>query len=144
MLQADRFQKFLILGIALVAVYFTAQLVKEFFSYFPLKSKASASILQWEVEEIEGQFSLKATYSFEAKEKNWKNSFRLSKPYYWNEPAAISALKRLAKDDWSAWYSPKDPSSSALEKNFPSGLLFRTVICYALLIYFLLLKININ
>ena len=89
---------------------------------------------------MKGKFALKAVYSFETQKKIWKGAYRLGPPYYWNEPAAASALKGKAKEAWSAWYNPKNPAQSALEKAFPSGLCFRTLVCYALLIYFFLLR----
>ena len=140
MLMTRRFQFALVLGAALITLYFTFNLSKELFSYLPLKAQAQARISQWEVEDVKGKFALKAVYSFEVKEKTWNGSTRFRPPYFWNEPAAIAALKAKAKESLSAWYDPQNPSRSALEKAFPSGLLFRTVICYGVLIYFLLLR----
>ena len=144
MLSARRFQLLMVSGIAMISLYFSYQLIKEFLAYFPLQSRVPVRVFQWEIEDIQGKFSLKASYTFEVKGKIWESSFRLLKPYYWNELAAIAGLKRLAKEEWSAWYDPTNPATSALEKSFPSGLLFRTVICFGVLIYFFVAKFNIN
>jgi hypothetical protein len=140
MLSMRRFQLLLLSGVVLLALYFSYQSSKELYAYLPLQAKAPARVLQWEIEDVKGKFALQAAYSFEAQGKIWENSFRLLKPYYWNEPAAISSMKRLAKEEWSAWYDPKNPDHSALEKSLPIGLLFRTMICYGVLIYFFYLQ----
>ena len=140
MLSARNLQLFLISAVVLITVYFTFRLSKELFSYLPLKAQSSARVSQWEIEEIKGKFALKAAYTFEAEGAVWKNSTRFRPPYFWNEPSAITALKGKAKESWSAWYDPKNPAHSSLEKNFPAGLLFRTSVCYCVFIYFLLMK----
>ncbi len=141
MLTARRFQTVLIAGAALVTLYFTFLLLKEMFDFFPLKAAASAHISQWEVEEVKGKFALRGVYVFQVQGKNWQGSSRLLPPYYWNEPSALAALKVKAKESWTVWYNPNHPDHSALQKSFPSGLLFRTLVCYSVLIYFFVMKL---
>ena len=140
MLAARRFPLILIFCVLLVALYFSYQATREIFTYTSLQAQAPVRILQWEVEEIQEKFALKALYSFEAGGETWKGSSRLLKPYYWNEPAAVSALKRRAKEEWTVWYQPQNPGISALEKQFPTSLFIRTCVCYLVLIYLFSLK----
>lgn len=127
------------LGTGSLALFFSLQLVTTCYHYFDLKNQAKAHISQWETVEIKERFVLKANYTFSAKEKTWQASSILNSPYYLNEPAALTALKIKAKENWVVWYSPKNPSRSSLEKQFPLGLAIKTSICFGVLIYFLYL-----
>jgi len=121
---------------ALVAVYFSIHLSKELFSYLSLTNQAPAKVSQWEIENVKENFALKATYSLNVDDRRYVGSYRFSPPYFWNEPAALTALNVKAKEKWLVWYDPSCPERSALEKSFPYSLLIRTLVCYAVLIYF--------
>jgi hypothetical protein len=132
-------------GLGVIALYFSLHLGYESFQYFTLSKQSKAQISQWEIFPIKDHFAIKANYGFEAQEKIWNDSFTLNPPYYLNEQAALSSLKGMAKENWQAWYNPKNPTHSALERAFPLGLLIRTLICYGILIYFLYLyKVTIR
>lgn len=138
-----RFQKILLLGTALIASPLTYQTVKEFLTYFSLTERAFAQILQWEVEEVSDRFALRGIYTFSYQGNTWKGTSLLPPPYFLNEPAAISALKERAKQSSTAWYNPNNPSLSSLTHIFPTSLFLRTVTCYAVLFYFLLVRIRL-
>jgi hypothetical protein len=140
MISPTRLQTALLAGIGLIVLYFSVQLSSQLFVYLSLRERTPVRIERWEVEEVKGNFALAAHYSFVADNKTFSGACRLRPPYYWNEAAAIAALKNRAKEGWTAWYDPSNPSRSSLEKGFPSGLLIRTLICYGVLIYFLLFK----
>src|SRR3990167_6430839 len=125
----------LIFGLA-ISGYFSFLLVETLFEYYPLKKQAETRISRWEIKEMEGSFALKAFYSFETQGKIWNGTTLLSKPWYLNEPSALLALKGKAKEEWLAWFNPKNPEHSSLEKVFPIGLLVRVLICYGVFIYF--------
>lgn len=144
MLTLKKIQVLSICALVAIALYFSVCLGRSCLGYFPLRAQAQAQVVRWEVLEEDDQFSLKADYTFRAQEKNWQGSAVLGGPPYLNEIAALSALKVKAKQPWSAWYNPKNPSFSALEKSFPAGLLVRTLIVYGVLIYFFYLKRKSN
>lgn len=131
---------FFFLGLGAITLHFSIRLGVDCLHYFSLKKGARAEIVQWEIMELKNRFALKADYTFKSQEKSWRGSFTLNPPHYLNEMAALSALKERAKESWTAWHNPKNPQVSALEKSFPTALLIRTVICYGVLTYFLLLK----
>ncbi len=136
MLTPQRFQMILFGAVGLIACYFTFQAGSKIFTYLSLREQAPAQILQWEVEEVDGKYALKAVYSFDGN----RGEYRFNPPYYWNEPSAVAALKAKAKESLSAWYNPDNPSQSALERAFPRGLVFRLLICYGVLLYFFVLR----
>ena len=131
-----RIQLFFVLGVSCMALHFTVMFGFEMANFLRLKNRANAQITQWEIVSVKDRFALKAEYEFNAQEKSCQSSFTLNPPYFLNEMAALGALKELAKNDWGVWYHPKTPQQSALQKSFPTGLLFRTLICYGVLIYF--------
>jgi len=110
---------------ALIAVYFSIHLSKELFSYLSLKNQVPAKVSQWEIENVKENFALKATYSLNVGDRGYVGSYRFPPPYFWNEPAALTALSIKAKEKWLVWYDPSSPDRSALEKIFPVGLLCR-------------------
>lgn len=133
-------QVLLFIGIALVAFYFSVLLGKTFLSYFFLSSQTKAHVFQWEVLEINDKYPIKASYSFEVDGKMVKNSFIFPKPWSWNQASALALVRERAQQSWMVWYNPNNPECSALEKRFPYNLFFRSLICYAVLVYFYLFR----
>lgn len=121
-------------------LYFSSSFFWELWKTFPLQGRAEAKIVKWEVEEREGKYALTAHYLYEVQGKIWKSRATLSGPFYESEWAAIAALKEKARAPWRAWYEPRNPSHSALEKSFPLGGLVKTLICAAVFLYFYFLR----
>lgn len=124
------------LGVIAITLHFSIQLGLACTDYFSLQKEVKARIVQWETVPVKGRFALLAKYEFENKEKICQGSYTFEPPHYLNEAAAVEALKRMAKENWTAWYDPKNVVHSALEKSFPRGLAVRTAICYGVLVYF--------
>ncbi len=135
-----RIQLFFLIGISAIALYFSVLSGIDLVRYLSLKSSSSARISQWQIIPLGDKYGLKAKYWFEFKDKNWRGSYTLAPPYYLNEKAALYALKEKAKEPWRVWYNPNHPHFSVLEKKFPGGILFRTTICFGVLLYFLFFK----
>lgn len=145
MLTPKRFYQFLLLAAGGLTLYFIVLFGVSFFHYFSLQDQAQARISRWEVVELkEDRFGIKADYSFQAQNKDWKGTYLLKNPYYLNEFAALSDLKKMAKQDWTVWFNPSNIQESALEKSFPFSLLIKSLICCALLVYFLFVKTKIQ
>jgi hypothetical protein len=123
---------------SLSAGYFSIRSAGALFDFIMLKERAEAHITRWEIKETKGKFPLKGYYSFEAKGHVWKGVTLLTEPWYLNEASAVSALQEKAKQKWTVWYCSNNPSQSSLEKEFPSGLVVRTLVCYGVFAYFIL------
>ncbi len=130
---------FLILLGAVVSGYFSYHSAASLLTYFHLASQTEARIVRWEVNEIEGKFALKAMYLFEAQNKVCSGASTLAKPWHLNEASAIAALKEKARLKWIVWFNPDNPAQSSLEKEFPAGLMVRTLLCYFVLVYFIVI-----
>ncbi|HSX37721.1 MAG TPA: hypothetical protein VLE95_02695 [Chlamydiales bacterium] len=134
----------LLLSGGLIAGYFSLKSASSCFDFFTFKQSAPARILKWEINEVKGKFPIQASYVFEFGGKMWHGKARLSKPWHLNEAAARAFLQKIAKREWVVWFNPDHPQKSGLEKLFPTGLLVRTFICYAVLVYFTFLFIRFS
>lgn len=130
---------FLILLGAAVSVYFSCRLAAPLLSYCHLTSQSEARIVRWEVNEIEGKFALKASYVFDAQGIVYSGASTLKRPWHLNEASAVAALKEKARLKWIVWFDPSKPTQSALEKEFPAGLMIRTLLSYSVLVYFIII-----
>lgn len=133
----------LLIGVsALLSLYFWGVSARVFLSNRALSAQLPARVIQWEVEEIgTDRYAVAAHYTFEIAEKVYRGNTLFSQPAYPNPASAITALKEQAsKSDWTAWYSPSNPTKSTLEKFFPQGLLFRAIVSSAVLLYFVLFR----
>ncbi len=139
MLQQNVFFLFLLgLGV-LVCTYFSIETATSLSHYFALKASAPAHILRWEIKEVKGKFPITAHYSFQTQDTIWQGASTLSKPWHLNEMAAATAVKTKAKEKLNVFFSPQNPLKSGLEKIFPTNLMIRTILCYAVLGYFFIL-----
>lgn len=136
MLQKLLFPLFLVLVGAASSVYFSYRMSEALFSYFSLTQQAEARIARWEVKEVQGKFIVNAVYSFGSGDSSWMGSSIVDRSWYLNETSAIEDLREKANRQWLVWFSPSDPSRSSIEKSFPKGLLFRTMICYIVFVWF--------
>lgn len=137
-MSVQRIRLFFFLGILAITLNFSILFARDCCRYFSLNTESAARITQWEITPKKGRFALKAEYVFEAQGKTWQGSSILNPPYYLNEGAAFTALKRRAKEPWAAVFQEKNPAVSSLENEFPKNLLFRSLISLGVLVYFLL------
>lgn len=138
MLQKLLFPLFLVLLGAVSSIYFSYRLSEDLFFYCSLTKQAEAHISRWEVKEVQGKFIVRAAYSFELENSLRTGSSAVDGAWYLNEAAAVGDLREKANRQWLVWFDPSSPSISSIEKSFPKGLLFRTVVCYAVFVWFVI------
>lgn len=122
-----------------MALYFSYRALLALIFYGSLSSGAFARISSWQVEEVSGKFPICANFSFDFREKSYNGRWVFSEPLHLNEPSAVGAIKEMARQSWVVFFSPNNPSQSALEREFPKGLCLRAFLCYAVLAYFVFL-----
>lgn len=130
----NRVQLLFFLGVLAITLHFSTLSIKEILQYASLNNHAPAQIKQWETIPLKNKFAIKADFSFIVDGKAWPGSYTFPEPYYLNEWAALSELKKKAKESWIAHY--RAPHQAVLEKTFPASTAVKTVICYAVLLYF--------
>ena len=129
---------------ALLAIFFSWRLLDALFSYKALIEGAEPAIRSWEIKQMGEKFALQANYTFQAGGSHYQGMTLLSKPWYLNESAAVEALQKEVKKNWSVWFNPADPKESTLEKQFPTLLLGRMFLCYSLSIYFFIYFVRLK
>lgn len=132
-----KFFSFLILLGLSVSGYFSIQTLRAIYKYYSLAEQAEARIFRWEIHEKHGKFPITAFYSFKVQDKMWTGETQLTEPLHLNETSATLALRSISKQPWTVWFRSKNPKSSSIEHIFPTGLLFRTFLGYAVTCYFI-------
>ncbi len=134
MFNSRHIQLFFLVCIGVIASYFTVRTGLEINKYFNLTDRAPAKITQWELEEKGGRWAVRAFFPLQG--NIGTGNTLLSDRVYLNEEAAFSELQELAKQKWSVWFNPKNPSFASLERVFPASLLIRTLMAWSVLLYF--------
>jgi hypothetical protein len=125
-----------------IVCYFSFLFANNFWDYFSLSQQGKATVFQWEIIQKGEKYPIQASYSFSVGKQKYKNSFIFKKPWSWNELSALALLKEKAKKEWTVFYNPNNPSQSSLENSFPYSILFRTLICYTVFVYFILFRMK--
>jgi len=127
-----------------ISLFFAFRSLFSLNDYFNLRVQTPAKVSQWEIEEIGNRWAVRAIYSAEYQGKVWSGATLLKDHLYLNEEIAFRALQDLSKKNWSAWINPSNPANSSLERTFPLNLLIRTLVSFAVLIYFYIFRRWIN
>jgi hypothetical protein len=132
--------KWLLLFLGIAPCYFTFSVLTSFVAYSKLKALAPVQITEWRVvQKGSSSFAIEAAYTFEAKGKAFQGKTLFAKPYHLNLPSAERQVKEFSTRSWSVWYSPTDPSFSALERNLPVKKIVYAVMALGVFGYFLAL-----
>src|SRR4051812_20762139 len=126
MFSTRRFELFFLLSTSLIALFFLFRLTCGLYGYWSLRDQIPAKISQWELEEIGDRWAIRAIYSINVQGVYLKKATLFANDRFVNKEVAIRELELMAKKNWKAWYNPKNPSQSSLEKKFPFNLLIRT------------------
>lgn len=130
------FYRWIVLIVIGVALFFSCRFALAWAGYSALSGKAEGQVMEWEVLDRGARSAVRAKYSFEVGGKRYVGGYTFARDY-WNEGVAAGALVELSKRAGTVFYDPKAPDCSALEREFPLGLLVRTTVCYVILGYFL-------
>lgn len=124
------------------ALWFSSRAVKSLWDYSRLDSGAIAHIEEWGVEAVSSSdFAIEAKYSFTTKKGTpYAGKTIFQKPYYLNEPSALSAIKDLKKQSWTVCYNSRDPSISSLQKIFPFQACIQAFLSLAVSVYFFIIR----
>jgi hypothetical protein len=127
----------LFIFLAMPTLWFCAKAGYELICYARLSSHTKARVVSWEVEELSlSKLYLKCSYTFEVNGTLHEGKTRFMQPEFLNRPSAEQALTTFSSYSWSAWYAPKNPSFSSLQKLFPYKNSFSALISLGVLLYF--------
>jgi hypothetical protein len=129
----------LLLIIVLCALWFIVKAGMGIYRYTQLTMQVPVVIERWEIKEIKSdQFEVRAYYSFKYQGREYQGSGRIG-DLYPNPWAASHAKEQFYRGSWRAWFNPKHPDHSLLEKKFPLKRMLSAVILVGLFIYFFIL-----
>lgn len=128
----------LIATIALAVLWFSGKFLYSYYQYSTLTAKAPVESIAWSVEGLtDEKYVLKARYTFRVLNETKSGEAVISDHHYWNQKAAEMDIPDYAKRKWTAWYNPKNPDHSALQKHFPLKDFLSAVFLWGLIGYFI-------
>jgi hypothetical protein len=102
---------------------------------------AVAHIEEWGVVPLSSsEFAIEAKYVFALKQDQYHGKTIFKKPYFLNEPSALSAIKGLKNKLWTVWYNTERPGISSLQKIFPFQACIQAFLTVAVTIYFVMVR----
>jgi hypothetical protein len=125
-------------SITLVVIWFSWGTVSHVMHYFSLEKKAKVIDSEWTILKIQDdQYQVQADFTFEYQEKQYRGFDIFEKPIYPNPWAAEYGVKEMKAKELFAWFYPKKPTNSSLEKHFPLKSILSSIILIGLWIYFI-------
>lgn len=113
------------------------QVCFDLWTYVRLASRTEIVVDQWKViKKSSSSFPIQTTYHFEFQGKTYQCKAFLHPPYHLNRPSAEKALKNLEQQQWIAWFDPRNPHFSLLQKEFPFKKMIYTLIALGVTCYF--------
>lgn len=143
MISFSHFYRWILAAACLIALFFSCRFALAYGSYLLLSARTEGVIQQWEVLDRGAGSAIRAHYQYQVGGKGYTGGYTFSKNY-WNEGVAVQALKELSQTSKNVFYHPGAPERSALERDFPKGLLIKALVCWSVLLYFVLLSKKVN
>lgn len=127
--------------IGVIVLGYTGVTLNKFYRYATLTEQTPVESIRWSIYSHDQEaFAPQADYTFTVDGQGYSNKIIWNEgDYYFNPWALEKPLAQLANQEWKVWFNPKNPTYSALQKNFPVKECLSTVIIWMLLIYFIML-----
>ena len=98
---------------ALITSFLGGKFLDSYYTYYSLSERASARVLEWEIEEItKSKYAIAAVYEFEAQDKVMMGRTLFTRPYFPNYYSAEINLEEWQSYGWDVWYQVKHPKKS--------------------------------
>lgn len=135
-IRAYNVKRGLLLFSALIFLWFGGKAIFELLSYARLSEYAPVLVENWEVEKQGSSYRLLANYIFEIKGKKYEGSYLFKEPVFLNQFSAEDEKNLWKASSWYAWYSPRNPQFSSLQKLFPYKSCSYAIVTFFVLIFF--------
>lgn len=121
----------------LAAGWFSWSAIAKVTRYYSLQQKAEISDAAWRIaKRDEENYRVEADFSFEYGGNTYRGSELFEKPLYPNPWAAEYAMKKLESETKEAWFNPRNPRFSSLERKFPLKTVIYAITLLGLWLYF--------
>lgn len=126
----------LIIISSIVVLFLLGKTFFEVKDFHQLDQNTNVKIKQWEIDkDKKDKFYITAIYKYKIDGEKKIGKMIFNKNFN-NYAAAFDWLNILAKKNWKAWYSSKNPNLSSLEKKFPIKHCIYSIISISVLLYF--------
>lgn len=123
---------------ALVILAFCLSTAKELTAYFSVGQASHTEILDWRVQErSNSRFYIIARYRYQVDGKEFESSHTFKDHSLRNPWAAKKKITEMEHRTWTAWYSPKRPHLSTLDRHFPLRRVISSLFLVGIYLYFI-------
>jgi hypothetical protein len=132
------FWRAFLLVVTLTTLIYSGIATYRYHAYLSLSAKQPLTgPISWDVEEKSSEdFILISNYTYQVNGLSYSGETKWSDTPYRNGWAAQQAIEVSAKESFTVWYDPSDPSYSSLQKHFPLKECVYAVFLWGLLLYF--------
>ncbi|MES2345264.1 MAG: hypothetical protein V4494_04935 [Chlamydiota bacterium] len=124
-----------------ITLWFSVLALMGVWNYLKLEAKTVAIVDVFKVEEENpSRYVISGHYSYRVNGQIYEGETLFDRVHYLNRPAAEKDLEKWEKMSWEAWYNPKDPKQSSLQKMFPFKKCLYALLTLGVFIYFLILR----
>jgi len=128
----------IVLGLCVTG--YTTYTLYYLFQYVILSQQAPVQDIRWSYKEVHSEeYVLHADYRLQLPTQVVDGGSDLPSQRLLNPWAAEQAIKKMQTRSWKAWYNPRNPHNSALQKYFPTKECISALVLWALLLYFVFL-----
>lgn len=134
----------------LITCFLGGRFIYNYYNHYVMSGKASAHVLEWEIEEItKSKYAIAAVYEFEVNGEVHTGRTFFTKPYFPNYYSAEINLEKWQACSWDVWYHPKNMNKSTMQHLFPykQGVHFLLSMCitgYFLWLNFYIRRVSVN
>ncbi len=131
--------------VAVLTIGYSAHALYKYYVYTALSSVVQADQLDWHIDQRgESEFLIEATYHYHVKEVVYTGKSAWEGRKLLNLYAAQQAIEDAKEELWDVWYSPKDPSWSSLQRDFPLKEIFSSFLLWGITLYFIWIGFRIG
>lgn len=126
--------------VAAIALWFGGKAAWGVYNYYRVDQATVGQVESLTIVQVgSDRFVLRAVYGFQAEGEFFEGESALPKLFFLNELAAKQRMERLDRENWTIWYSSKNPQVSQIGRVFPYKQCVYAVILVGVLAYFIVL-----
>jgi hypothetical protein len=139
--KSNKFWCLLVFISAGITLWFSVCALMGVWNYLKLEAKTTATIDLFKIEEeTPSRYVISGHYSYRVKGENYEGETLFDRVHYLNRSSAERELMRWQQLNWDAWYNPRNPEQSSLQRMFPFKACLYAVLTLGVFVYFLILR----
>lgn len=132
---------FLISVLCVIAFFFAGKTISSLKEYWALNSSSPINDCQWNVKKMDEKgYIVYAEYRFVFENKDYIGKTEFIENPFPSKRACSLAVEQLKEKSWNTFFDKNNPSKNSLQRKFPFLSIFHTMVCFGILICFLMLR----